>query len=89
MCRIGAFQPLWRPPVCSLHTPYAYAQVQRTTFFETSAAGRVGASLSVEAGPGRSFSLRALYASNGLNGFSTGDADYRYVSVSLTGSWNF
>lgn len=52
---------------------------------------RATGTLAWEGRPGRSLSLVALYAANGLRTFAAGGeaADYRYLSVALRGRWTF
>lgn len=53
------------------------------------ATGRGSGYASFEIAPGRELGVRATYNATGLNSLATGDADYRYFSASLTGSWAF
>jgi hypothetical protein len=50
---------------------------------------RASASFAFRFGPGREISLSGGYSSAGLQSFSTGDSDYRYTALILSGSWVF
>lgn len=50
---------------------------------------RASATLGYHFGPGREISSSVGFSSTGLQSFSTGDSDYRYVTVVLGGSWAF
>lgn len=54
-----------------------------------SAAFRGRASVGYEFGPGQLLTLHAGYSSAGLRSFSTGEADYRYMTLALAAGWAF
>jgi len=53
------------------------------------AAARGSARIAYLAGPGREVGLSFAFSSTGLNSFATGDADYRYRQVIVSGTWAF
>lgn len=56
---------------------------------ETSAAGRAVGRLGFDLGPGRSVGLIGVASSTGMRSFSTGESDYRFVRIGVTGRWSF
>jgi hypothetical protein len=50
---------------------------------------RASAGLSYRFGPGKDVSLSGGYSSAGIQSFNTGDSDYRYHALILSGSWVF
>ncbi len=53
------------------------------------AAARGSARLAYLIGPSREIGMSFAFSSTGLNSFATGDADYRYRQVILSGAWAF
>jgi len=53
------------------------------------AAARGSARIAYLAGPGREIGLSFAFSSTGLNSFATGNADYRYRQLILSGTWAF
>lgn len=60
-----------------------------TTAGAIKGAFRTAGSLSWEQGPGRTASLRLLYALNGASLFAEQATEYRYFAVNLRGRWVF
>ena len=52
-------------------------------------AARGSARIAYLAGPGREIGMSFAFSSTGLNSFATGDADYRYRQLILSGTWAF
>ena len=56
---------------------------------ELKAAARGSARIAYLAGPGREIGVSFAFSSTGLNSFATGNADYRYRQVIVSGVWAF
>ena len=62
---------------------------QITSTWDPHATIRVALQAAYDLSTGRQIGISALYSNAGLQSFSTGGAGYRYVAVTLSGSWAF
>jgi Flp pilus assembly protein TadD len=62
---------------------------QITSTWDPHATIRLSLQTAYDLSPGRQVGISALYSNAGLQSFSTGGAGYRYVAVTVSGSWAF
>jgi len=84
---IGRWQPLRGPWHVTVEAAPGIEQVGSAG--SPHAAFRVLGRLTYDLAPGRQVGLAALYSNAGLQAFATGEEGYRYLALTLSGSWVF
>jgi tetratricopeptide (TPR) repeat protein len=80
---------LWEPGAWSLRAEGAPGVQRVGAAGDPAGTLRLSGRVALRLAPGRELSFSAGYSSTGLQSFSTGDSDYRYLALVLGASWVF